>query len=172
MTVRTFKQLGQAYGSSPVTIVAKIDGVEIFNGTTPTLNEPYMLTGFDTTVYPGNELFSWTDDINFVGTKSMEITVGSGFLVLMNTTANYPGFGGEHNRPDPENHWLFVYANQVDSVVYSNPFSNLTINGEVQNPNTDIPGQTFWLIPPDSVLSCTVNVSKGFKPWVGATGPT
>jgi hypothetical protein len=166
MTVRTFKQFGQAYGQSPVTLVAKVDGVEVFNGVTPTLNEPYKLTGFDFTLYPGNELFSWTDDVNFIGTKTIEITVGAGSLIFMNTTANYPSYGQDKNS-DPANQWLFVYANIVDDILYSNPISNLTINGQAQT--IDVPTQTCWLVPPNGVLSCTVNVTKGFIPYANLT---
>lgn len=158
MTIRTFKQRGQAYGSSPVTIVATIDDVEVFNGVIPTTDSPYQLTGFDPDAdwaTLGDELFSWTDDANFTGTKTLEISVSGGYLVLMNTIANYPFLTADN----AENQWSFVYTNTVDGVLHTNPWSNMTINGQLQNPNTGVPGQTYWLLPPGSVMSCTVNIT-------------
>jgi hypothetical protein len=166
MTIRTFKQRGQAYGSLPVTIVAKIDGVEIFNGQVPTLNAPYQLTGFDSDIVSltlGEELFSWTDDVEFSGAKTLEITVANGFLVLMNTTANYPQLSVV-DLAAGENIWGFVYKNQVDDVFYVNPLSNMVINGQAQNPNDGVPSQTYWLLPPGSVMSCNVNITASIVP--------
>jgi hypothetical protein len=166
MTIRTFKQRGQAFGSSPVTIIAKIDGVEVVNGVVPTLNVPYQITGFDPDADSsmlGEELFTWTNDTAFSGTKTLEITVANGFLVLMNTIANYP----QLSKIDPElgeNIWSFAYVNQVDDVVYTNPLSNMVINGQAQNPNTGVPSQTYWLLPPGSVLTCDVNVTASIVP--------
>ena len=65
MTTRTFKQRGQAYGSSPVTISAKIDGVEVFNGSVSTLDEPVQTTGFNPDEPYGTDLFTWTNDLDF-----------------------------------------------------------------------------------------------------------
>ena len=158
MTIRTFKQRGQGYGSSPVTVLAKIDGVEVFNGPVPTLNSPYQITGFDEAINwvdLGNELFSWTDDVTFSGTKTVEISVSNGYLVLMNTIANYLRLDEE----GAENQWSFVYYNQVDDVLHTNPWTNMTINDIAQNPNTEIPGQTYWLIPPGGIMSCTINIT-------------
>jgi hypothetical protein len=166
MTTRTFKQRGQAYSSLPVTIVAKIDDVEVFNGVAPTQNTPYQLTGFDQEINwadLGNDLFSWTDDVTFSGSKTVEISVGDGYLVLMNTVANYPLLDAEN----VENQWSFVYSNQVDGVLCTNPWSNMTINGQAQNPNTEIPGQTYWLLPPNSTFSCTINITAS----MGSTAP-
>ena len=159
MTTRTFRQRGQAFGSSPVTITAKLDGVEIFNGTTPTLNEPFKLTGFDpdsNALDLGEVLFSWTGDSTFSGTKALEITVGSGFLVLMNTSANHPPY---IMLDDPENEWAPVYYTQIDDVAYTNPWSNMIIDGKPQHPNNDIPGQTYWLVPPGSTMTVDLNVT-------------
>ena len=171
MTIRTFKQRGQAHGSSPVTIAAKINGVEVFNGVVPTLNTAYQLTGFDQEVdclSLGDELFSWTDDTTFSGTKTLEISVSNGYLVLMNTTANYPTLGVEN----AETQWSFAHYSIVDNVLYTNPWSNMTIGGQAQNPNLEITGQTYWLIPPGSVMTCTANITASAIPPVsGATGP-
>ena len=171
MTIRTFKQRGQAHGSLPVTIAAKIDGVEVFNGVVSTLNTAYQLTGFDQEVdclSLGDELFSWTDDATFSGTKTLEISVSNGYLVLMNTIANYPVLDVDN----AENQWSFAYYNIVDDVLYTNPWSDMTIGGQAQNPNTEISGQTYWLIPPGSVMTCTVNITAStVSPVTGATGP-
>ena len=166
MTTRTFKQRGQAYGNLPVTIVAKIDGVEVFNGQVPTLNAPYQLTGFESDIDSlilGEELFSWTDDVAFSGTKTLEITVVNGFLVLMNTTANYPQLSVV-DLAAGENTWDFAYVNQVDGVFYVNPLGNMFINGQAQNPNDGVPSQTYWLLPPGSVMSCNVNITASIVP--------
>lgn len=156
MTTRTFKQQGQAYGSLPVAIVAKIDGVEVFNGTVPTLDEPYQLTGTDP-VPPGGDLFSWTDDLAFSGTKTMEISVANGFLVVMETVANYAA--GQLNPTAEE--FGFPYLATVGDVAWTNATTNITINGVLQNQDNGCPGQTYWLVPPGQTYSCTVNVTAG-----------
>jgi len=171
MTIRTFKQRGQAHGSLPVTIAAKINGVEVFNGAVPTLNTAYQLTGFDQEVdclSLGDELFSWTDEATFSGTKTSEISVSNGYLVLMNTTANYPVLNVEN----AQNQWGFAYYNIVDDILHTNPWSDMTIGGQAQNPNATFPGQTYWLIPSGSVMTCTVNITDSRVLNVsGATGP-
>jgi len=164
MTTRTFKQRGQAYGSLPVTIVAKIDGVEVFNGQLPTLNQPYQLTGFDPDVDSfalGTELFSWTADVTFGGTKTLEISVSNGNLVLMNTVANYLTLDVT-DVANEENIYGIIHFEKVDDVIFSNPWSNMIINGQEQNSNPGFNGQTFWLLPPNSVMTCIVNITASF----------
>jgi hypothetical protein len=83
----------------------------------------------------------------------------------MNTAANYPLLDAEN----AENQWSFVYSNQVGEVLFTNPWSNMTINGQAQNPNTEIPGQTYWLLPPNSTFLCTLNITASVVPITVAT---
>lgn len=155
MINRTFKQRGQGHGSSPVTVVVKIDGVEVYNGAVPTLDTPYKLTDFDPDYgQPGADLFSWNDELGFEGTKTMEITVGNGFLVMMDTMVNYTFPGTTPDRFGP------VYMKTVGEVTNTNPLVDISINGAAQDQDNGCPGQTYWLVPPSGTFTCTVRISS------------
>lgn len=154
MINRTFKQRGQAHGLLPVSISAKIDGVEVYNGVVSTVNTPYNLTDFDAANgMPGEDLFSWNDVLDFEGNKSMEITVTDGFVVFMDTLVNYTYPGTTPTRYGP------VYIKDTDLGTDTNATINISINGVLQDQNNGCLGQTYWLIPPGGVLTCTVRVS-------------
>lgn len=177
MTTRTFKQLGQAYGTSPVTIVAKIDGEEVFNGTLHTLDQPLP----EMPIVPiklgwGSPLFAWTAGVGYVGTKPMEITVTGGKLLLSNTVANYivtPPYGPAKLPGDPDYipdapppnpnavDKSMLYGPYVDNtVLHKDPLSNVTINGQAQDQadfNTgDLSGQWFWVLNDGDVFTADV----------------
>jgi hypothetical protein len=164
MTTRTFIQRGQAYGSTPVSIIAKINDVEVFNGPVPTLNTAYKITGFESTEWLANgiELFSWQDDVEFSGTKTMEITISSGSLVVMDTVADYC-LADNKTSHGP------VFVNVVDGITYTRTTTNITINGVLQDQNNGSLGQTYWLIPSGGTYTCTVNVTSGILPTPPAT---
>lgn len=189
MTTRTFKQYGLAYGIGSVTVVATIDGIEVFNGVVPSVNSLIPTTLDEIQPLVPEVLFSWTEDVAFEGTRSMTITVNGGNLLLKNTHANYgvafdgipivryPGLTG-----GPE---LFTpfYAHAIDAppdpccqdtecenrpTLIHDPLSDVTINGvpktrEYLN-NVDgkvLAGQFCWNIPDAGEFTATVNIFAG-----------
>jgi hypothetical protein len=187
MTIRTFKLYGQAYKSAlPVTIVAKIDGVEVFNGladtTTPWCPAQLLaLPGYSSRVTEsvgsvtipsgGYELFSFTAPVDFVGTKTMEISVTGAPLQLTFLQANYrPNSLGPEDTVDnnpiigSENYYCDFYYNTVDGVTIFDPISEVEINDIVQVSVRDVDtqaGNWMWIVPNDSTLTCTINIMAG-----------
>jgi hypothetical protein len=85
MATRTIKLLGQGFGSSPVSITATVDGATVYTGTINTVDEPVpaQYTG------KGSDMFSFTVDTTFSGTKPVTIAVTGGTLVTTVTLGNY-----------------------------------------------------------------------------------
>lgn len=173
MTTRTFRQHGQAYGPGPVTIVATIDGTEVFNGVVPSINEPVPTTpdGMNITTDP---LFSWDADMEYEGISAMIITVTGGSVLLKNTVANYsyaidgpplvryPAIGGGEALYLP----FYAYVYQ-DGLVYD-PLNNVTMNDvsyERDYINTNdgsvLSGQFSWVIADGVTFAASVNIYAG-----------
>jgi hypothetical protein len=189
MTTRTFQQRGQAYATGPVIVAASINGVEVFNGSVPVLNSLVPSTPEEIQPLVAPVLFSWSEDVNFEGTRSMHITVSGGSLLLKNTYANY-GLAFDGNpvtryaglTGGPE---LFVpfFAFNADlppdpcctdvecanrPTLISDPLSNVSINGVLQTSahvnmidGTVLAGQNCWHIPDGAQFIATVNIFAG-----------
>jgi hypothetical protein len=176
MTTRTFKQLGQGYGSSNCTVTAKINGATVYSGIVPTANQrvPSAPTGVEDT-FP--TLFTWTNDVDFEGTQTMEITVTGATLLLGSISANYypmpnssvglienPGPSWEENYvssgPDT---YGFIFSEVVDDLIYTNPATNIAIDGVPKTVTRDpsLLGQRYWTISPGSTFTCQLNVQAG-----------
>lgn len=149
---RIFKQLGQGYGASPVSIVAQIDGNTVFSGTIPTTNAP--VPGVEPSVQLGSDCFSWTEPVdNFTGTRSLSIAVSSGVFQIGQTLAQ----GNVANADQ----YSFVYAANVGGVIFSDPLTDVMIGGAAQTQPNDptLPGQWGWTIPAGSTLTATLNIN-------------
>lgn len=165
MTTRTFTQLGQAYGTNPITIVAKIDGVEVFNGTISAVDSQPVFA------YPSDvqNLFSWTGDVNFSGNVEMEVSASGGKLLLTETVANYIKIIDAENPPPGVTSGAGVfgifYSQIVNDTTISDPRSNIVIGGESQIPsrNTGLLGQYYWLIPSESTCTSTIAIQPGYE---------
>lgn len=188
MTIRTFRQRGEASPyTDPVTITAKIDGVEVFSGLVPTewvrddrLATDYAVCGpnccdkatFDTDViaFKGNILFTWEKPVDFEGTVDMEISVEGGPFTLTQSAANY-----RIAEPHTVEHADFILGNAEyfgpfyfyhtpDDVCIQDPISDVEIDGVPRTINrgpTDT-GQWNWIVPGGSTLTCKVHVLPGF----------
>lgn len=171
MTTRTFKQQGQAYGSSAITMVAKINGVEVFNGSVPALDQPLPIMPLaEGTTLPMQDLFSWTDDVNYAGTKTMEVTVTGGTLLLTTIVANYVIIINTENPPPGVTSGADVfgqyYRNDIsDTQVSFDPKSNVAINGQPQTivRDPDLTGQFYWTIPTGSTFTADVAIQPGYE---------
>lgn len=160
MTTRTFKQLGQGYGSLPTTIIAKIDGVEVFSGEVTTVNQPFP-TVSELSLTIDNILFSWTKSTDFSGTLTMEISVQGSPLLLTTTLADYP-----IDSPDKQGVFTSFYSIEKDGTIYFDPFDHETIDGvsvsRIDSP--ELSGQWWWGIMPGSTFTATVNVEASQAP--------
>jgi hypothetical protein len=171
MTIRTIKQQGQLYGLDSATVVAKIDGAVVFNGTIDAVNQPIpalpSLGAID-----GVDLFSWEEDVDYTGTRALEIYVTGATLILTDTLANY--YTISQPWPDPtvpvpvvssgETGFGWVYFVETDGVVVTDPLTNIAIDGNAllaPDRLDGLKGQWYWRVTSGSTLTATVNIKAG-----------
>lgn len=163
MTTRKFFQQGQAYGPNTGVITAKIDGNIVFQGPVTTLNEPLpQLPQLDLEIK--NVLFSWTNDVFFAGSQTMEITVENAVLLLTNSAANFAPTVANGVPTGNETTFSSYYFETTPEGGSSDPLTNESINGVIQMEpdHTDpLTGQWWWRIPPGGTFSATVNIQAG-----------
>lgn len=169
MTVRTFQQYGQGFGSEPVGLIAKINGVVVFEGTTTALDEPLPLQP-DVADDFHSVLFSWENTVDFAGTAEMEITItGPGTVILTKTVANYT-LANNNNPPLGPDSFLPFYHYTEEGQTVIDPMSNPQVNGLAiardRDPETESPltGQWWYTLPTGAVFTATVNVLAGKDP--------
>jgi hypothetical protein len=85
MTNRTLQFLGRGYGSTPATVIATLDGVTIYTGEVPTLDQETILE------LPGEQVVMFTTEIplDFTGNKAFSMQVTSGTVNFADQLANY-----------------------------------------------------------------------------------
>lgn len=168
MTLRTFKQYGKAFGTEQLSLTASLGGIEIFNGPIPTvINEPGP--DLSTVTWPyGDVLFTWTEDVHYVGAKEMRIQVqGQGYLMLTSTNANYvcvevatepfyvtiPGGAEVFNG---------FYSQKFDGYEAHDPYTDVVIGGKscVPDDNGQTRGQWTWIVHGGSEFVAMLNVNK------------
>jgi len=181
MTTRTFIQFGQAYGNSTVTVVASLDGIEIFNGVVPNGYVPpdptspapssFIPHSLDLTA-----LFSFTEDVTFAGTKQLTMTVSGGEVWMNRTVADYstalPGLTYPSQEQDIfglANFYAPIYTATIGNLVIADPLSNVFVNG-VASPSIPTAemingvypeGQWCRTIPDGGNLTATINIFAG-----------
>jgi len=154
MTTRNFKQCGQAYGPTPASITATINGTVVFSGPVSTLDIPIPIrpdpsSGADPTI------FTWTNSLDFTGTQTYSIAVTGSPLVLSFT-------GADHCFPNDSALFGTFYTQEINGVAVADPLTNVAIDGIVQTRGPDngtLPGQWQWLIPAGSTLTAVLNIN-------------
>jgi hypothetical protein len=159
MTTRTFRQLGQGYGSTTCQISATVGGVVVHTGAVTTVDQPLPALP-DTSLVINNILYTFTRDAHFAGTIPMSITVSGSPLLLAQTQANF--FLPVANQSDvwSSPHVVDLGENEVNS----DPLTDVTIDGVVQPHQfeVDYKGQWVWIIPAGSTFSATINVRSSY----------
>jgi hypothetical protein len=170
MTPRTFKQLGWAFGTEQLSLIAALDNVEIFNGPIPTgINEPDPNMPELTWPY-GDELFTWTEDIEYVGSKEMRIQViGIGNLQLASTVANYVSIIVSTDPycitiPGGPDVFYGFYSQKFDGYAIHDPYTNVAIGGTPGYAVDEQRGQWTWHIPSGSEFVATLNIGAARMP--------
>ena len=159
MTTRTFRQLGQGYGSNPCQITATLDGVTVYTGAVTTVDQPLPVLP-DTSLVISNILYTFTRDAHFAGTIPMTIAVAGSPLVLCDTLANFflpvADQGDVWNSP----HVVMTDAEEPNS----DPLTDVMIDGVAQPHQfeTEYKGQWWWIIPAGSTFSATINVRSSY----------
>lgn len=154
--MRNFVQQGQAYGTSPTSIVATLDGQEIYSGPVSTIDEtipPWP--------YPDlPNMFSWQLPLDFVGSKSLQIVITGSTLMLSDTLA-------DNTPPLPASEFSnAIYFQNILGQQVCDPFTDIEIAGQsvTRNPG-DLTGQSYWIIPANSTFQCTLNVGPRYTLW-------
>ena len=160
MTIRNFKQCGQAYGSTPASITATIDGTVVFSGPVSTLDQPLPILPEPSDDVSPPTLFTWTNTVDFAGTQSYSIAVIGSQLLLDCTQADHCVANNVAQFDTP-------YIYETDGVRVADPLTNVAIDGVAMQRgpnNNELPGQWQWIIPAGSTFTATLNVNAGVEP--------
>lgn len=153
MTLRTIQQLGQAYGATPASITALLDGSEIYSGPVLTVNEmPNREPGAIT-----NILFSWTQDVLDSTPKKLEISVSGSQVLLTDTLSDRILLS------DVSAFYGITFYQTIDSVLVGDPYTDVMIDGIPMTRKSNPTGQWYWLIPAGSIFQATFNCIPGIN---------
>jgi len=162
------KGLGFSTTADDVEITVKIDGNIIFSGpvqtdkTTP--YNPSVPVGTPISNLTPGTVAEWTENIEFAGTRTLEITASKGVFHHTLTTSSYMPVApktdptaifssGENDVP--------CYALETETGIVRSPYTNVTIN-DVADECINAPGGLHvWGIEADKSLVATLNISAG-----------
>jgi hypothetical protein len=153
MTIRNFKQYGQAYGSTPASVTATVNGTVVFSGSVSTLDIPVPSLPANVAV---SEIFTWTNPLDFTGTQSFSVAVAGSPLLLDFTTA-------DHCAANNAAEFGMIYHNEIGGVSVPDPFTDVTINGVAMQrgpDNSTLSGQWQWLIPAGSTFTAVMHINS------------
>jgi len=153
MANKVITQRAQGYGSTPVTVTVKIDGVTVLQGAVPTVDQPPPALPDFWTPELGANSWSWTVDSGFNGTQTMTLNVDNGQFYLCDTFYTLSD--------QPGNVYPLNFIQEQGNVQLMDPFTNVTVNGVLQDVvrDPDHSGQWVWQLRAGDQFSCTVNVT-------------
>jgi len=154
---RTLQFIGLAYGDTPVSVTAEINGTTVFSGEISTVNSPFPLSS-EINLSTNPVLFTVNDSplfpTNFSGSYPMTISATGGYgLVVGVVTCNYMLPSGNANS------FASCYYNAISNV--GDPRSNVIING---NPIKSTPppnGAWYWEATSPGNIVCDLSVDLG-----------
>lgn len=154
---RTLQVIGIAYGETPVTLTAEINGTTVFSGTVPTNNSPLPVPS--TSLANASPLFSIADSplfsTDFAGSYPMTITVAGGYGALFGQIkCNYMQVGNLYGEST-----IFTTCYSTDTS--QDPRTNVVINGTSIQSDPPPAGAWTWLVSSDGSIACDLNVSLG-----------
>jgi hypothetical protein len=159
MTNRTVQVLGSGYGSTPASIVATWNGIQVFSGTVPTQDSPLPTKSSA----PGQVLFTFEIPMDAAGNISMTTDVTGNPVVFTEIMANYANLGSDTTSYTSSGPTRFVPIEGKLDVL--DVRSQVTISGislPIPNPKPDTAaGDWWWLVATDSSMSCQVAVQAG-----------
>lgn len=144
MTIKTIQFFGQGYGSTPVSLTVKVNGIDFFVGEVSTIHQdpPEGLSTEDQVL-----LFTMPMEPDFHSNLPMSITVSGGYCAILGiVTSNYSPTGpGTNTGPD-----IYAPINSGDAR------ANVAIDGELQTAegrDDDHKGSWAWVVPTGKTLS-------------------
>ena len=159
---RTFQFMGMGYGTSNVSVTAKINNTVVYSGEIPTVDQtPLSPPTTDALV----NIFSINNsaelNTDFAGFLPMSITVtGGNYVIFGDVLSNYSTTpltdgGGSINM-----YSTCYYGDPANSDENVDCRSNVYIDGIKQDRNV-YPGVGLWVIPTDSTITYEWNVGTG-----------
>lgn len=157
--LRTFRQYGKGYFSNQVTVVAKIDGQEIYSGPVPTEDiVPPLKYPYHGKLVRPDVLFEWQDVLNTnLVTKFLEISVTDGILLLSDTHTNFI------TPIDPFDYFHCGYRFYENGQEIWDPLSGESIDLIPQTKHraeNKKGGQSPWVIPSGSTFSANLTSDR------------
>jgi hypothetical protein len=152
MANKVITQRAQGYGSTPVTVTVKIDGVTVLQGAVPTVDQPPPALPDSWTPELGVDSWSWTVDAGFDGTQTMTVNVDNGRLYLCDTFYTLSD--------QPGNVYPLYYWQEISNVKFTDPFTNVTVNDVLKDTARDQnhSGQWIWQLSASDQFACNVNI--------------
>jgi hypothetical protein len=175
MTNRTVQIMGLGIGSEPATVVATVNGSQVFNSTVETIDEAFP-------ALPGNvevantmvSLFTFNIPVELSGDLPMTVTVANNPVIfgpvlanygnVVNTTGNTTTFSSSGATT-----FLNIYRPwpNPDGTIITDCRSNVVIDGVAQTITPEIRGDLlgtwWWAIQPGSTLSYDLLVTAGLE---------
>ena len=153
---RTLQFIGLAYGSTPVTVTAQINGTTVFSGEVSTIDTPWPEP---TDLSSGNVLFSVTDSslfpTNFAGSYPMTITASNGLGIVLGDVLSNWMFPVDSTNFAPTLPTTFLNCYNGD------PRTNVVIDGVPQTVTRPPNGAWYRTVRSGSTLTCDLNVILG-----------
>jgi hypothetical protein len=156
MVNRTVKILGWGNDSTRTTIIASLDGQEVFSG--PVILEKFSEANQTEQTAP--TLFTFEIPLEFVGVKKMSVRVADSTVRFGQIVANYATvhMGGITYS---SGHDSFVDIADDDGTGIKDPRSNVVINGRPQKADRTWGNGTWhWTVDPGSVLEYDLTITE------------
>ena len=161
---RTFQFFGNAYGNTPVSLTATVNGTTVFSGEVSTINAiiPVPPPTLDAPLFSvdNSPLFS-TD---FSGAYPMVITVDAGDGIIVGPVqCNYmfvdDGTPANPGTAYPGNATSFISC--FNNGGMTDPRSNVAINGNPKTHATPPNGTWYYTVYSGEALTCDLNILLG-----------
>lgn len=172
MTNRTVQIMGLGIGSDPATVVATVNGSQIFSGTVETIDEPFPSLPSTEVANTLVSLFTFDIPMDFSNNLPMTVTVANNPVIFGPIKANYSNVANIDGNvttfvSSGPTRFLNIYK-PGNTEVITDSRSNVTIDGIAQTITPEqrgtLVGTWWWTIYPGSTLSYDLLVTAGLEP--------
>lgn len=183
---RTLRLFGVGFDSASAEISLKIDGTVAYQGAVTTDTERPFTTAWTRptaqTYHPLDYMVhAWEEDINFAGTRKIEITATKGSFLYLRARSNYMPVS-KIASPDSVfssgkyGNISCFYRQDADGI-FRDPVTDVKVDG-TSKPRSPVPTESlkwaswYWGIAQGSVLEFDLNISAGLATPIYTDGDT